>query len=70
MTDETAPGLAALIAWDPVAQKERWRVWYPTLWNGGTMVTAGNLVFQGTADGELAAFNAQNGRRCGNSMRS
>jgi glucose dehydrogenase len=42
---------ASLLAWDPVAQKERWRVPYDHPWNGGTLTTAGNLVFQGTAGG-------------------
>jgi quinohemoprotein ethanol dehydrogenase len=50
-----------LLAWDPVAQKEVWRVEYDKIWNGGTLATAGNLVFQGRADQSFAAFNAQNG---------
>jgi hypothetical protein len=28
---------------------------YPSPWNGGTLTTAGNLVFQGTADGRFVA---------------
>jgi quinohemoprotein ethanol dehydrogenase len=40
-----------LIAWDPLKQKELWRQEYVSPWNGGTLTTAGNLVFQGTADG-------------------
>ena len=36
-----------LAAWDPVAQREVWRVQHPTTWNGGLLSTAGNLVFQG-----------------------
>ena len=55
-------GKAALLAWDPVAQKERWRVWHDTFWNGGTLSTAGNLVFQGTADGYLSAYDAASGK--------
>ena len=31
------------------------------MWNGGTLATAGNLVFQGTAAGELLAHDAGNG---------
>ena len=42
-----------LLAWDPVAQKEVWRAQYTLPWNGGTLTTAGNLVFQGTAHGTL-----------------
>ena len=30
-------------------------------WNGGTLTTAGNLVFQGTADGRFIAYNATTG---------
>jgi PQQ-dependent dehydrogenase (methanol/ethanol family) len=52
-----------LSAWDPVAQREVWSRPYPTPWNGGVLATAGNLVFQGTANGELAAYRADNGRR-------
>lgn len=50
-----------LSAWDPVAQREVWRVQHPNMWNGGTLSTAGNLVFQGNADGELVAYRATNG---------
>ncbi len=52
-----------LLAWDPVAQKPRWRVDYPNLWNGGTLTTAGNLVFQGTADGRFVAYRADTGEK-------
>ncbi len=51
----------SLLAWDPVTQKEVWRVHYVGPWNGGTLVTAGNLVFQGTAGGEFKAFSADKG---------
>jgi quinohemoprotein ethanol dehydrogenase len=50
-----------LLAWDPVAQKEAWRVEQVSPWNGGTLTTAGNLVFQGTADGRFIAYNAKTG---------
>jgi quinohemoprotein ethanol dehydrogenase len=52
-----------LLAWDPVAQKERWRVAYNSIWNGGTLTTAGNLVFQGTADGRFVAYSADKGEK-------
>jgi len=52
-----------LVAWNPVAQREAWRVEHPGTWNGGTLTTAGNLVFQGTADGEFVAFRANDGER-------
>jgi quinohemoprotein ethanol dehydrogenase len=52
-----------LLAWDPVAQKERWRVPYKSIWNGGTLTTAGNLVFEGTADGRFVAYSADTGAK-------
>lgn len=52
-----------LIAWDPVAQKEVWRQEHVSPWNGGTLATAGNLVFQGTADGRFAAYDARTGAK-------
>ena len=51
-----------LLAWDPVKQKEAWRVQYDGPWNGGALATAGNLVFQGNARGEFQAFDATNGK--------
>jgi quinohemoprotein ethanol dehydrogenase len=56
-------GKGFLLAWDPVAQKARWSVKHPYMWNGGTMVTAGNVVFQGTADGYFSAFDATTGKQ-------
>ena len=50
-----------LVAWDPVEQREAWKVEYRGPWNGGTLATAGNLVLQGTADGKLMAYRADNG---------
>ncbi|MBO6554539.1 MAG: PQQ-dependent dehydrogenase, methanol/ethanol family [Roseitalea sp.] len=50
-----------LLAWDPVEQREVWRAEYVSPWNGGTLTTAGNLVFQGTADGRFIAYNATDG---------
>ncbi|SNT60507.1 quinohemoprotein ethanol dehydrogenase [Tardiphaga sp. OK246] len=52
-----------LIAWDPVKQKEAWRAEYIAPWNGGTLTTAGNLVFQGSADGRFIAYNAKTGEK-------
>lgn len=66
----TAPGQSSatdvkgyLLAWDPVRQREAWRVPYAGPWNGGTLTTAGNLVFQGTAAGKFVAYNATDGKR-------
>jgi quinohemoprotein ethanol dehydrogenase len=63
VVQEEHDGQGALVAWDPVRQRARWTVWHDTLWNGGTLTTNGGLVFQGTADGQFSAYNAQNGRR-------
>jgi quinohemoprotein ethanol dehydrogenase len=52
-----------LLAWDPVTQKVRWKVEYPAYWNGGILATAGNLVFQGTAAGDVVAYRASDGAR-------
>lgn len=58
----TSAPFGRLIAWDPVTQKEVWRKEHVSPWNGGTLVTAGNVVFQGTADARLIAFDARNGK--------
>lgn len=50
-----------LIAWDPVKQQAAWSHDFESPWNGGTLTTAGNLVFQGTADGRFVAYNAKTG---------
>jgi quinohemoprotein ethanol dehydrogenase len=60
---EPADGKGALLAWDPVYQTLRWKVQHDTLWNGGTLATAGNLVFQGAADGYFSAYDASSGKR-------
>jgi len=52
-----------LSAWDPLKQREVWRADYKGPWNGGTLTTAGNLVFQGTADGRFVAYQADNGTK-------
>jgi len=51
----------ALIAWNVAEGTEAWRHDYVGPWNGGTLATAGNLVFQGSATEEFAAFNATTG---------
>lgn len=52
-----------LLAWDPVQQKVAWSQEQVSPWNGGTLTTAGNLVFQGTADGRFAAYDARSGEK-------
>jgi quinohemoprotein ethanol dehydrogenase len=62
-TPPKAKAFGRLLAWDPVAQKEVWRAEYVAPWNGGTLTTAGNLVFQGTADGRFIAYDAKSGEK-------
>ncbi|WP_462082137.1 PQQ-dependent dehydrogenase, methanol/ethanol family [Luteimonas sp. RIT-PG2_3] len=50
-----------LLAWDPVAQREVWRVPLSGSWNGGTLATAGGLVVQGSSSGHLRAYRASDG---------
>jgi quinohemoprotein ethanol dehydrogenase len=57
------PPSGFLLAWDPVKQQARWRVQHNLMWNGGTLATAGDLVFQGSAEGTFAAYHAANGKR-------
>ncbi len=54
---------AYLRAWDPVAQRTVWQV--PTIgwWDhAGVLATGGDLVFQGSGDGHLRAYDARTGR--------
>lgn len=51
-----------LIAWDPVAKKVKWRVNHKLPWNAGVLATAGDLVFQGNAQGEFLAYHAETGK--------
>ncbi|MBV9655999.1 MAG: PQQ-dependent dehydrogenase, methanol/ethanol family [Acetobacteraceae bacterium] len=52
----------ALMAWDPVARKKAWEIKLPLPYNGGTMTTAGNLVFFGDITGIFHALNARTGQ--------
>jgi quinohemoprotein ethanol dehydrogenase len=51
----------ALVAWDPVAQTMKWRMPGGGGIGGGTVTTAGNLVFQAINDGRLVAYSADKG---------
>jgi mono/diheme cytochrome c family protein len=59
---DNAPTMTAhLKAWDPVAQKEVWRVDHVGYFNAGVLSTAGGLVFQGAGDGVFSAYDARDG---------
>jgi quinohemoprotein ethanol dehydrogenase len=55
-------GKSHLKAWNPLTQKEVWTVTTRGISNGGTLATAGGLVFQGLADGYLHAYSATGGK--------
>ncbi len=56
---DSSPG--KLQAWDPVRQRAAWVVPQKHPWNGGTLTTGGNLVFQGRYDGRFLAYDATTG---------
>ena len=49
-----------LVAWDPIAGKERWRGLSAGFNQGGTLATAGNLVFA-SVNTQLIVYRADNG---------
>jgi PQQ-dependent dehydrogenase (methanol/ethanol family) len=51
-----------LVAWDPVKQQAAWEQ-HEGNGRSGTMTTAGNLVFQGTAPHNFTAFRADDGQK-------
>jgi alcohol dehydrogenase (cytochrome c)/quinohemoprotein ethanol dehydrogenase len=52
-----------LSAWDPVTQKEVFRVQRIGPWNGGLLTTAGNLLVQGLATHDFNVYRADNGEQ-------
>ncbi|MGH6753296.1 MAG: PQQ-dependent dehydrogenase, methanol/ethanol family, partial [Bradyrhizobium sp.] len=54
--------LGELIAWDPVASKKVWSMKSDLPFNGGTLSTAGNLVFWGDLYGDFKAIDAKSGK--------
>ena len=61
--DAGGPGgyLGEIMAWDPVAQKKVWGVKEDLPFNGGTLTTAGGLVFYGNLHGVFKALDAKTG---------
>jgi len=62
--DKAGPGghLGGIKAWDPVKQKEVWFNMDDLPWAGGTLSTAGGLVFHGDIRGWLKALDAKSGK--------
>jgi quinohemoprotein ethanol dehydrogenase len=60
--DSAPPAKGRLVAWNPATKREAWRVEHPGLRSGGTLSTAGNLVFQGRGDGIFLAYRATDGK--------
>ncbi len=58
---EGAETHSALVAVDPVTQKQVWRVPTPMHFNGGVAATGGGLVFQGQVDSKFNAYDAKTG---------
>ena len=56
------PITSSLLAWDPVAQKEAWRIPLTGPKNGATATTAGGLVMQGRMDGQFVIYAADSGK--------
>ena len=61
MTDALVYG--ELVAWDPVKKQRAWQVRQPLSSNGGVLSTAGDLVFQGTGQGQFIAYDAFTGEQ-------
>jgi quinohemoprotein ethanol dehydrogenase len=58
---EKSKPMGRLIAWDPLRKRVQWSADLTYAFNGGTLATAGNVVFQGTAEGVFTARNATDG---------
>jgi quinohemoprotein ethanol dehydrogenase len=56
------PEYEVLKAWDPVQQKEIWRLPFPGTQNGGILSTDGDLIFQGSSTGYLLVVHAKTGK--------
>jgi glucose dehydrogenase len=55
--------MGGLAAWNPVTHKQIWLDKNPLPWTGGTMSTAGGVVFQGNVQGWFNAYDAKSGKQ-------
>ena len=55
-------GKGFIIAFNPRTGKTHWTHQHGTHWNGGTLSTAGGLVFQGNGDGYFVGYDAKTGK--------
>ena len=53
------------MAWDPVKHEKKWGIKEDLPFNGGTLTTAGNLVFSGNLHGDFQAIDATTARCSG-----
>ena len=51
------------LAWDPIANQEVWRIAHDGPWNSGVLTTGGNLLIEGTEDGNFVAYRASSGEK-------
>jgi quinohemoprotein ethanol dehydrogenase len=56
-------GFAVLMAWNPVTRGVEWTVPYPSFGNAGVLSTAGGLVVQGDAQGNMNFYDDRTGER-------
>ena len=54
---------STLAAYDPATGEQVWYAESASTTNGGNLVTAGDVVFQGAGDGKFYAFHAETGER-------
>ncbi len=59
--DDSPPAGGILKAFNPLTGEDIWSVKHAHYWNGGVLATAGGLVFQGDALGNVSAYNSATG---------
>jgi quinohemoprotein ethanol dehydrogenase len=52
-----------ILAWDPIAGKEKYRIQNDVYGASGILATSGNLIFSGNHKGEFVAYDARDGKR-------